>query len=273
MSSRFYRDLDHEWVRLQSFTDTSVEEIFSRVKAEAELRDPGHPPAWVFDLDSTLFCVGPRIKAIFAAFLREHPSPPQVWQRVLPFLDPATQEYSIEGSFRKAFARFDNVRSRELAADAWEAFRDYWNLHFFSDRYLHHDLAYPGSQSFVQRVADAGFEVVYLTGRDRPRTAAGTYGALRHSGYLMDHRCHVLMKPDRETSDVDFKRHACSVLRSRFHPVVFLDNEPENLVMFAREFPTADIVFFHSVMSGRVPLEDYSQVLSGRKAWRVHGFE
>lgn len=267
---KFFQDHDHDWVREQDFHDTTAAELLAHVPVRS-LGAP-RPDAWVIDLDSTLFCVGPRVRSVFGEFLRRHPAPPPGWQRIYPFLESSVQRYSIEGTFEKIIATWDARGAREQAHELWSSFQDYWNEHFFSNRYLSQDIAYPGARDFVAQLVARGTEVVYLTGRDRPRTGAGTIQALRAAGFPMGETAHLFMKPDREIADLDYKRMSAQVLRSRFEVRALVDNEPENLVMFAREFPRAEVVFFHTIMSGRVPLEDFRTLLGGRKPWRLHNW-
>lgn len=268
---RFFQEHDHDWVREQRFADTTAAQLLAQV--EAKPPQGSRPRAWVLDLDSTLFCVGPRIRAVFGSFLRQHPAPSLEWQRVYPLLDSALQRYSIEGTFEKIFALWDSREAQAKARKLWDAFRDYWNEHFFSDPYIPRDIPYPGARDFVESLLTRGLDVVYLTGRDRPRTGAGTYETLRRHGFPIGGRAHLFMKPDRETADLEYKRAAAAELRARFEVMVLVDNEPENLVMFAREFPHAEIVFFHTIMSRRVPLEDFRSALAHRQSWRLSSWE
>jgi hypothetical protein len=268
--TKFFREEDHDWVRGRVFADTTAPELLSHV--EAARPRGSKPPAWVLDLDSTLFCVGPRIRAVYGEFLRRHPSPRPEWERVYPFLESTVQRYSIEGTFEKIFAIWDSRDAHAKAVELWDAFRDFWNEEFFSNRHLRRDIPYPGARDFVEGLVSKGYEIVYLTGRDRPRTGAGTVEALRQGRFPLGPSTHLFMKPDRETSDLDYKHLASQVLRGRFDVRALVDNEPENLVMFAREFPAAEVVFFHTIMSRRVPLEDYAALLGYRRSWRLHSW-
>jgi len=263
----FLRETDHPWFQGHEFVDVRAPELLERLRP---LPTEGKPAAWVLDLDSTLFCVGPRVRASFDRFLREHPKAPLEWHRVLPFLTAQTLRYSLERSFREILERWN---SREEAAvkakELWEAFHEPWKTAFFSNRFLYLDEPYPGAREFLASLRESGRELVYLTGRDAPRTKAGTLEALRLSGFPWDAGCHLFMKPDGETSDLDYKRRAISVLRQRFGVEALLDNEPENLVMFAKEVPEAEIVFFHSIMSPRMPTGELRRYLQDRKLWRL----
>lgn len=264
---KYFRDEEHPWIKGLDLIDISPEALLELVGSASSAK--GAPPAWVFDLDSTLFCVGPRIRSIFLEFLRHHPQPRLEWHQVLPRLSPSIQRYDIERTFRDILSDWNSFEAPRLAAELWTEFRDFWSARFFSGRHMHFDEAYPGAVDFVREVLGRGFEVVYLTARDVPRTAQGTENALRQAGFPLGGRAHLLMKPVAGESDLSFKHRATSILRSRFEVKVFVDNEPENLEMAARAFPAAEIVLFHTVMSERVPEGDYRSLLGEREALRL----
>lgn len=232
----------------------------------------GAAPTWIFDLDSTLFCVSPRIRNIYMEFLRAHPKPQPVWERLLPRLTAATQRYDIAETFRLLLANGEVTGYETEAAELWDEFKTFWDEHFLSNRYLHSDAAYPHAAEFVHRVRAEGFEVVYLSARDHLRTAQGTHQNLYAQGFPMGEGTQVLLKSSIEETDLEFKKRATSVLRTRYDIKVFVDNEPENVVMAAEEFPHALIVFFHTVMSARMPTRDYLAALGGRPALRLWNY-
>jgi hypothetical protein len=81
-----------------------------------------------------------------------------------------------------------------------------------------------------------------------------------------------MLKPDAKLGDLEFKRQACEQIKNQFDVVFSVDNEPENLTLYAEVFPRADICFFHTVMSHRVPQQKYGDVLAGRTPWRLWDF-
>jgi hypothetical protein len=270
MSDHFV-DLDHPWIRSQEFSELSASELFARVQAR-EKSTSGKPEAWVLDLDSTLFCVASRSRSIYVEFLRAHPQPRLEWQKALAWLNPRYQLYDIERTFREIFAQWNSQTAAELAAELWAEYRPFWEKRFFSNRHLHLDAPYAGAVEFAHAVRERGFNIVYLTGRDAPRNAPGTAASLKRAGFPFGPDTYLMMKPAREQSDLEFKLRAASVLRSRYDIRVFLDNEAENLVMAAREFPRAEIVFFHSIKSQRLPLADFRALLGERPALRLKSY-
>jgi len=276
MSARnlnFYCDFEHPWVRAQSFTDRSASSILSNeVDRNALIGEK--PNVWLLDLDSTLFSTSPRTKAVFAAFIRSRQKVPFHWSWLLPQLNMRTQQYQIEKTFVDLLLELDNKRAKMWAEELWAEFRPFWREHFFGDRYLLHDIAHPQAVSFVHQIIAARFEVVYLTGRIREKSSIGTWQSLRQHGFPVGEGTHLLMKPNREgLGDLEFKEQAADVLAQRFEVRVSIDNEPENLEMFARKFKNAQIVFFHSVMSERLPQKEISRSLGGRPLYRIFSFD
>lgn len=259
--TRYFVDQNHPWLRNLHFRDLAGAELLARLPSESARE--GRPKAVILDLDSTLFCVGPRTRAVFEDFLRSHPQPPAHWSRLPSILTPDRQRYDIELTFSELLN--DPVEGARL----WAEFRPFWEKGFFSSPALRFDEPYPGAVAFCETLRARGFELVYLTGRDRPRTGAGTWDALRAARFPLDEGSHIFMKNDPKESDLDYKERAASVLRSRFDVRAFLDNEPENLVMAAAAFPGADIVLKHTVMSPRVPTSDIRSALGERPLFRL----
>ena len=266
----FYKDNKHPWLKDIIFENINAQELLQNAEKNIEVNTK--PPAWVFDLDSTLFNLSIRNQNIFAEFLRTHPKPPIHWQKALPFLDSESHKYDIEESFRDIFSQWDSFAAPAQAAALWKEFEPYWYYRFFSNWPMTYDIAYPGATQFVGAVLELGHEVVYLTGRDRPRTHQGTLDKLREAYFPLNRSTHLMMKPHSEMGDLEFKFQVSRELRSRFDIRVSIDNEPENLVMFAECFPSAHIVFFHSIMSLRVPQKNFHDVLGQRRAYRMQSY-
>lgn len=268
----WYQDVENKWVKSLPFSETNSAELLAWVKAQP--LGGGRETAWIFDLDSTLFCLAPRIHNIFFEFIRAHPRPKKEWEQLVSVLDPSHQKYSIEETFRDLLRRLlsDDREAAEMAAELWGEFFPFWREHFFEDRHIHHDVPYPGAADFVKSVKSLGRKIIYLTGRDRVGSGQGTRHHLKHSGFDLSDAELLLMKPRRHDSDVEFKKKVAELLRAQFHIEGVLDNEPENLVMFAKEFRDAKIVLYHSVMSGRVPKDNILHYLGERKLQKISSF-
>lgn len=268
----FYRDFSHPWVQSVTFQDVTGAELLEAVLAKGAPSESGKPKAWVFDVDSTLFCLGMRMRSIFRQFLREHEAPLDHWLRAEAFLLPEIQRYSFIDTFEHIFAQFDSAQAKERARELWKEFRGHWFEEFFSSRHSFYDVPYPCAPDFVKRVETTGYRVVYLTGRDNPGQRRGTLDSLKAHGFPRGPHTELVMKPSKHDDDVEFKRAALRDLKRRFDIVAAFDNEAVNLSMFAQELPDSEIVFFHSILSDRAPEGSYVQVLGGRKPWRMHHY-
>jgi len=273
MNEKAFRDFEHPWVQQQRFVDTTVRELLD-LSVSPQQPQRGAPAAWVFDLDSTLFCTAPRNKRVLWRFLRQCESFPPVWARLWSALTPEIQRYGIPQTFYVVFRElgFSDPEARDESKRLWEAFRDFWSEEFFLSRNIVFDAPYDRALEFVREIYARGYHVVYLTGRDSERARAGSFEVLKKCGFPMGDRTHLWLKPDREQDDLEFKARASAKLKAQFKVKGLIDNEPENLVMFAEGFPDAEIVFFHSIMSRRVPLRSYAGALGERKAWRLLSF-
>lgn len=262
---RYLKDLNHPFLSSHSFTDVAAQH-FLVPPGESQ---KGAPPAWVLDLDSTLFSTAPRTHAIFYEYLRGLSPQSALGWRLWERLREEGLGYVIPDAFAKALGV---PRSDAAIQELWQSFLPFWLERFFNGRYLHHDHAYAGAAAWVQKLHQLGHEIVYLTGRDRPRLGGETKLILARDGFPVDARTHLFMKGNREEGDAAYKQRASEVLAARFHVSGLLDNEPENLLVFAQRFKTAHIVFFHSVMSPRVPAQSLHAALEGRSLYRFSSY-
>ncbi|MEO5668445.1 MAG: HAD family hydrolase [Bdellovibrionota bacterium] len=274
MNEKAFRDYNHPWIDKQRFVDVGTEELLRLSPSLASTDFAGAPPAWVFDLDSTLFCTAPRNKRVLWRFLRQREDFPQAWIRAWSALTPSIQRYGIAQTFYYVF-REQGLPQEEAQLEAkslWNAFRDFWTVEFFLSRNIVFDTPYDGALEFVRSIYERGYHVVYLTGRDSDRAQAGSHEVLRRCGFPMGERTHLWLKPSREQDDLEFKAIAAAKLKAQFSVRALIDNEPENVVMFAEKFPEAEVIFYHSIMSPREPSRSFAKALGERKAWRLVAF-
>lgn len=265
-----FRENDHQWIRETRFQDISASELLEKGASTVEPTG-AKPRAWVFDLDSTLFCTSGRNKRVFEAYLSKQDGYPEHWGMLLSELSPSVQEYGIPKTFCKILISkgWEKEDAIAEAKTLWAQYQDHWMKEFFAGENMALDEAYQGASDFVGKVQRAGREVVYLTGRDSPRALDGTLEALKKSGFPVGKGTHLRLKPSSEMGDAEFKDLACSSLAEEFEVEVFLDNEPENLEIFAKRFPEALIVFYHSIMSPRSPSSDLGEHLGDRNILRL----
>lgn len=205
----------------------------------------------VFDLDSTLFNVHPRIEKILHDFAADP---------ALLNLDPAHREllkqvkadrrdWGIRPAVERAGIPLANP---ELALQA----RRFWMQNFFSNEYLKYDVPLAGSQDFVQFLHRMKAEIIYLTGRDYQKMARGSIEVLRQHGFPLDESASgLVMKPDSGIEDFLFKETWFKdLVHGRFAKIWFYENEPINLDRVRRLLPETELVFVDSTHSGRMPV-------------------
>lgn len=187
----------------------------------------------VFDLDGTLIDNRPRSTAILLElaelWLEQHP---EVAAR-LRDADPDRLDY--------LFA--DNLRRLGVTADAQlQAAVQFWHARFFTDAYLRHDRPVAGALDFARACHRAGATLVYLTGRDLPNMALGTFASLRDLGFPIGVPGSMLvLKPDFETPDEEFKRVSVPSLARLGEVVAAFDNEPGNCNLLREAWASAEV--------------------------------
>ena len=124
-----------------------------------------------------------------------------------------------------------------------------------------------GARAFAQAVHDAGAVVVYLTGRDLPNMALGSFASLRDLGFPIG--CigtELVVKPAFETPDVVFKRSVAPDLSRLGTVVATFDNEPGNVQVFLDAHPSSIGVFLATQYAPDPPPLD-------ERAAVIHTFE
>jgi hypothetical protein len=209
----------------------------------------------VFDLDSTLFDVSPRIQRIVDELALHEPilvAHPEVALKLKQIVI-ARGDWGI----KTAMMRLGLFESHpELASMA----RDFWAKKFFSNEYLKHDIPYPGAVEFVQTLNKLGADIVYLTGRDQVRMGVGSEATLLEHGFPLGSgvKSELVLKPQKGYEDYLFKSEWFNQIAiDQFDHVWFFENEPVNIEQVRKDHPRVKIIFFDSTHSGRgtVPTE------------------
>ena len=103
------------------------------------------------------------------------------WKEVHVDAAAALRAAEINGM---AYTLVDNLRLLGIHDPALqESALRFWHERFFTDAYLAHDVEVPGAVVFARRCHQAGATLVYLTGRDLPNMALGTFASLRDLGF------------------------------------------------------------------------------------------
>lgn len=201
--------------------------------------------AVVFDLDSTLFCVSPRTRAILQS-LGNDPSFQSQFEtesRTLKNVEVEPSDWGI----RSVLLRHHPDSPMEF----FKTVRDYWRRHFFSNSFLEHDITYPSADLYVKHLESLGAEIYYLTGRPGKAMGEGTLRSLQKFGFPLKDPSRLLMKPEDEEADEHFKTQALRELLKSYDHIWFFDNEPVIIHEVRATLPQVHIVFVNSVHSGR----------------------
>jgi hypothetical protein len=200
----------------------------------------------VIDLDSTLYNVSQRQIHIFNEFagIEAH-------QKLFP--EETKYLRKITG---KSLAYFPvdclkQVGLHSVHPDFSSTFHAFWSPRFFSHEYLVHDEIEPGAKDFMLKLEEAGFKIIFLTGRDVARMGEGTIKQLNRDQVLGDNR-ELVLKPHLSEDDHSFKLRIVKDLCSKNETgVLFIDNEANNLNhIYLAKLPVY-CVFFDTVHSGK----------------------
>lgn len=229
------------------------------VDKTSDLSRSGQAALAVFDLDSTLFDVAPRLEKILIEFA-EIPEN----QRLFPDQVKHFKNIKVE---RRDWGIKDSLIRAGLDGhhpDFQEKVRDYWRQTFFSNEYLKYDVPYPGAVKYVQALDKAGAQIVYLTGRDVHRMGQGSRDVLLHWKFPLDDKnSRLALKPHREMDDGLFKRDWFKEIHvSEFSKIWFFENEPVNIHLVREHTPHVEVIFFDSTHSRKAhPPEDIPAIM------------
>jgi hypothetical protein len=234
------------------------------VKKAAFAKKGGEPFTAIFDLDSTLFDVSPRISKILQAFA----ALPNIKTRfkkeaeILSTIQPHSSDYGV----RRTLARH-GVSMEDTTPEFAELLVSFWKKNFFGNEYLIYDAPYPGAVKYVLDLEKAGAKILYLTGRDVPRMLPGTIQSLRAHGFPLDSKnINLILKPSATERDHDFKKRFFEEMEKSKGEVWFFENEPTNIYLVLETSPHVKIVFVETVHSEAVPVP-------GDETLRISGFE
>lgn len=202
-----------------------LEDVLARVVTARKQ----HPPVITFDLDGTLMDNRPRVVRILHELADR-------WKDAHAAEAAALRKAHINGM---AYSLVDNLRLLGVDEPSLQenALR-FWHERFFTDAYLTHDVEVPGAVSFARRCHQAGATLVYLTGRDLPNMALGTFASLRDLGFPIGVvGTELVTKPDFETPDSTFKETVAVELARIGEVVAVFDNEPANCNILREVYP------------------------------------
>lgn len=192
----------------------------------------------VFDLDGTLLDNRPRVEVILRE-LAEH------WREDFPDASERVAAVRVENIVYDTRANLELLGVHDVALH--EAGVSFWKDRFFTDDYIRHDAPLPGSVAFVRELYESGANVVYLTGRDLPQMALGTFASLRDQGFPIG--CvgtELVTKPTFEMPDAEFKQGVARSLERTGEVMAVFDNEPANCNLLLSAHPQSVAVFVDS---------------------------
>ena len=115
----------------------------------------------------------------------------------------------------------------------------------------------PGAVKFARACHDAGALLVYLTGRDLPGMALGTFKSLRDLGFPIGTMgTKLVTKPAFEIPDTEFKQSVARDLGRFGEVIAVFDNEPANCNLLLEAYPKCESVFVDSQHAPDPPVLD-----------------
>jgi hypothetical protein len=183
----------------------------------------------VFDLDGTLMDNRPRVVQIMHE-LAEH------WQGAHPAVAKKLEAATVDAM---DYGVIDNMQALGIEdAELHKSGLRFWMDRFFVDEYLRYDTALAGAVRFATACYEAGANLCYLTGRDTPNMALGSFASLRDLGFPIGVvGTELVTKPDFETADEVFKTAVANDLHRLGEVVAAFDNEPGNCNLLLRAHP------------------------------------
>ena len=211
------------------------------IERTRELSVQGHTPIIMFDLDDTLITTRERTLRIlrdFAAQPKIRLGFPEEVERIESMAIPQIQ-FSLKDTFVRTGIKNDDLFNQ---ADA------FWKARFFSNEYCAKDIQTPGAALYLQLLVRSGAKIVYLTGRDRPRMGQGTVENLLRNRFPLDPaQAILLMKPDPQQNDLDFKKSQFPGIAALGEVIGAFENEPANINAMAEAFPNAAAIFLDTI--------------------------
>ncbi len=204
-----------------------------------------HRVAVVFDLDSTLFCVSPRIQHI----LRELGRNPQFASRYVEesAVLREIEVFPTDWGVRTVLERTDIPATPDLV----RAIRSFWGRHFFSNDFLDKDKIYPSANEYVRHLHELGARILYLTGRSEAAMRTGTLRGLKQWGFPLQSEADLYMKPNNVERDESFKAQILNKISQGFDHIWFFENEPVIIEQVHGLVPKVHVVFVNSTHSGK----------------------
>jgi len=207
-----------------------LDDILARIAARR-----GKPGVVVLDLDGTLMDNRPRVVAILRELAEE-------WRAKHP---QAADRCASVTAAQIVYGFVENLKLAGVTEpELHESGLSFWKERFFRDPHVRHDIPVPGARDYAAACHDAGATIIYLTGRDLPNMALGSFASLRDLGFPIGRvGTELVTKPSFDMPDVDFKRAVAPELARIGNVIAVFDNEAANNNLFLEAHPHAVSVF------------------------------
>jgi hypothetical protein len=255
--SRLLRDVKEHDGRGKTYQMTEIllalrkmsNPILAQILKHAQsARKTGERVLMVFDLDSTLFDLTPRIEQIIMAFADDTAMKAKYPQqcKALEQIQVSPRDWGI----REPLERLGLLENEH--AQFYREIHDYWAYCFFSNRYLPHDTPLPGAVEFVCALERLSCDIMYLTGRDVSRMQAGTEASLAQWKFpVRGAHIDIRLKPDPCMDDARFKLDVLKQAEKNYSQIWLFENEPVNLNLIQKHCPQIELIFIDSTHSGK----------------------
>ncbi|MFK8138064.1 MAG: hypothetical protein AB8E15_06880 [Bdellovibrionales bacterium] len=215
----------------------------------------------ILDLDSTIYDLTERQLKIFREFSEV--------ERFLNQFPKECEALSQLDEDHMTFYPVDCIKNygvKEIDSDFEDVFYPYWAERFFSNDYLKYDLVEDMAVDFVHDLFERGAYIRYLTGRDVARMGEGTHDTLKkHDFFPSGDPCEkvsLVLKPEKSMNDAEFKRdYIQSCYDEGFKKIIFIDNEPKNLVLAETFGEKMHIVHFDTYHMGDTEVPESATVI------------
>lgn len=202
----------------------------------------------VFDIDSTLYDVSPRLEKILIDYAHDKEKAQKFPEQTMLLKNISTlrTDWGITNALQR-------VGLDSAHPDFQDDIHQWWKTKFFSNDYLEFDQPYEGAVDYVNALYQIGAHIVYLTGRDQHRMGHSSPQVLIKDGFpLQDQRSELVLKPHKSMDDARFKTDWLKeTLNQSFATVYLFENEPVNINLVKKELPQIELVFFKSTHSGK----------------------
>lgn len=206
---------------------TVLQDVLNRVRQVAA---QGRVPNVIFDLDGTLLETGARkiiLVREFAALEESRERFPEDCQKMMQY-----SQKELRYLLKDSLALLNVTRP-----DVLEAVEAYYRPRFLGNQYCLQDEPIAGAVNFVKALHQSGARIIYITGRDEPNMGKCTRENLVLRGFPVGERAELVLKPDRNISDLDFKRAIFAELKEKGEIVAGFENEPANQNLYFDSFP------------------------------------